>query len=164
MAELDSALNKWIDTVPEYRTPVISSSQSSSADIILGLKVKWDPNREDDVFMNQSCTLYANYYWLQICIHRPFIQPSKANRLPFPSLTICTNAARSATHVMETQFKKNGKPLILNRVRHTLLSLLFFGTLLTSVRIAAVVYLGPHTPLQHVGWKTNGSVQRSSYG
>ena len=68
--------------------------------------------------MNQSCTLYANYYWLQICIHRPFIQPSKANRLPFPSLTICTNAARSATHVMETQFQKNGKSLLLNRVIH----------------------------------------------
>ncbi|PIL33896.1 transcription factor [Ganoderma sinense ZZ0214-1] len=96
VAELDSALNKWIDTVPEH--------------------LKWDPNREDDIFMNQSCTLYANYYWLQICIHRPFIQPSKANRLPFPSLTICTNAARSATHVMETQCQKNGKALILNRL------------------------------------------------
>nr|QDK64611.1 cellulolytic transcriptional activator 2 [Ganoderma lucidum] len=95
VAELDSALNKWIDTVPEH--------------------LKWDPNREDETFMNQSCTLYANYYWLQICIHRPFIQPSKANRLPFPSLTICTNAARSATHVMETQFQKNGKSLLLNR-------------------------------------------------
>ncbi|KAM5543320.1 hypothetical protein V8D89_003194 [Ganoderma adspersum] len=96
VAELDSALNKWIDTVPEH--------------------LKWDPNRENEVFMNQSCTLYATYYWLQICVHRPFISPSKANRLPFPSLTICTNAARSATHVMETQFKKNGKALILNRL------------------------------------------------
>ncbi|KAI1791322.1 fungal-specific transcription factor domain-containing protein [Ganoderma leucocontextum] len=96
VAELDSALNKWIDTVPEH--------------------LKWDPNREDDIFMNQSCTLYANYYWLQICVHRPFIQPGKANRLPFPSLAICTNAARSATHVMETQFKKNKESLILNRL------------------------------------------------
>ncbi|EJF60413.1 hypothetical protein DICSQDRAFT_137505 [Dichomitus squalens LYAD-421 SS1] len=96
VAELDSALNKWLDTVPEH--------------------LKWDPNRQDEFFLNQSCTLYANYYLMQICIHRPFIQPNKSSRLPFPSLTICTNAARSAIHVMDTQFQKSGKPLVLNRL------------------------------------------------
>ena len=125
--------------------------------------MKWDPNREDEVFMNQSCTLYANYYWLQICIHRPFISPSKANRLPFPSLTICTNAARSATHVMETQFKKNGKALILNRVSYMPFSL-SISVGLTRLCIAAVVHGGPRAPVQLVGRKTDRSVQRGGYG
>ena len=115
--------------------------------------------------MNQSCALYANYYWLQICIHRPFIQPSKANRLPFPSLTICTNAARSATHVMETQFQKNGKCLLLNRVMRVPLSSSSFEFIqLTGLWVASVIYLRPRATLQLVGRETNGLVQRSGYG
>ncbi|PPQ77624.1 hypothetical protein CVT25_011235 [Psilocybe cyanescens] len=81
VAELDSALNKWVDSVPDH--------------------LRWDPNREDEKFFNQSVTLYAAYYHIQILIHRPFIpSPSKPSPLSFPSLAICTNAARSCTHVM----------------------------------------------------------------
>lgn len=66
--------------------------------------VRWDPVCENQLFLKQSATLYATYYHLQIFIHRPFI-PSFRNPSPttFPSLAICTNAARSCCHVLEIQ-------------------------------------------------------------
>ncbi|KAF4613756.1 hypothetical protein D9613_007374 [Agrocybe pediades] len=88
VAELDSALNKWVDSVPDH--------------------LRWDPNREDENFFNQSVLLYAAYYHVQILIHRPFIpSPSKPSPLSFPSLAICTNAARSCSHIIDVQRKRN---------------------------------------------------------
>ncbi|KZT39109.1 hypothetical protein SISSUDRAFT_1003901 [Sistotremastrum suecicum HHB10207 ss-3] len=87
VAELDSALNKWIDSVPDH--------------------LKWDPQREDPLFFDQSVSLYATYYHLQILIHRPFIPtPRKPSPLSFPSLAICTNAARSCSHVVDIQRRR----------------------------------------------------------
>ncbi|OCH86476.1 hypothetical protein OBBRIDRAFT_737959 [Obba rivulosa] len=89
VAELDSALNKWIDSVPDH--------------------LRWDPNRENLTFMNQSAHLYATFYQLQISVHRPFIpSPRKPSPLSFPSLAICTNAARSCIHVLDVQHKRAG--------------------------------------------------------
>ncbi|EIW57140.1 uncharacterized protein TRAVEDRAFT_125896 [Trametes versicolor FP-101664 SS1] len=89
VAELDSALNKWIDSVPDH--------------------LRWDPNRENVLFLNQSANLYAHYYQLQIAVHRPFIpSPRKPSPLSFPSLAICTNAARSCIHVLDLQYKRAG--------------------------------------------------------
>ncbi|OSC99411.1 hypothetical protein PYCCODRAFT_1373263 [Trametes coccinea BRFM310] len=101
VAELDSALNRWIDTVPDH--------------------LRWDPHREDVDFLNQSAALYAKYYQLQIVIHRPFlptIRKTETSRLSFPSLAICTNAARSCVHISDVQFKRAGRPLALklNRI------------------------------------------------
>ncbi|KAF8972340.1 fungal-specific transcription factor domain-containing protein [Flammula alnicola] len=91
VAELDSALNKWVDSVPDH--------------------LRWDPNREDDTFFNQSVSLYSAYYHIQILIHRPFIpSPSKPSPLSFPSLAICTNAARSCSHVIDIQRRRNAMP------------------------------------------------------
>ncbi|EDR09003.1 uncharacterized protein LACBIDRAFT_296682 [Laccaria bicolor S238N-H82] len=91
VAELDSALNKWVDSVPNH--------------------LRWDPNREDDRFLKQSIVLYATYYHIQILVHRPFI-PSKnhPSPSPFPSLAICTNAARSCSHVVDILQKRNFIP------------------------------------------------------
>ncbi|CDO71787.1 hypothetical protein BN946_scf184939.g11 [Trametes cinnabarina] len=90
VAELDSALNKWIDSVPDH--------------------LRWDPNRENLLFLNQSANLYAQYYQLQIAVHRPFIpSPRKPSPLSFPSLAICTNAARSCIHVLDVQYKRTGR-------------------------------------------------------
>ncbi|OSC97677.1 hypothetical protein PYCCODRAFT_1376657 [Trametes coccinea BRFM310] len=92
VAELDSALNKWIDSVPDH--------------------LRWDPNRENVLFLNQSANLYAHYYQLQIAVHRPFIpSPRKPSPLSFPSLAICTNAARSCIHVLDVQYKRTGQPM-----------------------------------------------------
>ncbi|KAF9479628.1 hypothetical protein BDN70DRAFT_878593 [Pholiota conissans] len=89
VAELDSALNKWVDSVPDH--------------------LRWDPNRENEPFFAQSVALYAGYYHIQILIHRPFIpSPSKPSPLSFPSLAICTNAARSCCHVIDIQRRRNG--------------------------------------------------------
>lgn len=69
--------------------------------------VRWDPNREDDTFFNQSASLYCFYYHIQILVHRPFIpSPRRPVPLPFPSLAICTNAARSCSHVASIQGRR----------------------------------------------------------
>ncbi|KAJ7587342.1 fungal-specific transcription factor domain-containing protein [Mycena floridula] len=98
VAEIDSALNKWIDSVPDH--------------------LRWDPNRENPIFFDQSVTLYASYYHLQILIHRPFIpSPRKPSPLTFPSLAICTNAARSCSHVIDIQRRRNGVSMPFNLIQ-----------------------------------------------
>ncbi|KAF8492551.1 fungal-specific transcription factor domain-containing protein [Russula emetica] len=90
VAELDSALNEWIDTVPGH--------------------LKWDTtgqNFKDITCFLQSASLYSHYYHLQILVHRPFIpSPRKPSPLSFPSLAICTNAARSCAHVVDLQRRR----------------------------------------------------------
>ena len=82
--------------------------------------MRWDPTRENILFLNQSANLYANYYQLQIAVHRPFIpSPRKPSPLSFPSLAICTNAARSCIHVLDVQAKRSGCPTYFNQVRRT---------------------------------------------
>src|SRR5215471_16130262 len=69
--------------------------------------VRWDPNRENPAFFDQSAMLYATYYYIQILIHRPFIpSPRKPSPLSFPSLAICTNAARSCSHVLDVHHSR----------------------------------------------------------
>ena len=52
------------------------------------------------------------YYHIQILIHRPFIpSPRKPSPLTFPSLAICTNAARSCSHVVDIQRRRGSTPL-----------------------------------------------------
>ncbi|PCH38618.1 hypothetical protein WOLCODRAFT_136368 [Wolfiporia cocos MD-104 SS10] len=87
--ELDSALNRWLDTVPEH--------------------LRWNPSQEDDTFLNQSAHLYITYYQLQIFIHRPYLQsPHRKSSQTFPSLAICTNAARACIHILDHQYKRTG--------------------------------------------------------
>ncbi|KAK0458526.1 fungal-specific transcription factor domain-containing protein [Desarmillaria tabescens] len=89
VSELDSALNKWVDSVPEH--------------------LRWDPHREDELFFNQSVCLYTSYYHLQILVHRPFIpSPRNSSPLQYPSLAICTNAARSLCHLLDVQRRRGG--------------------------------------------------------
>uniref|UniRef100_A0A0W0F039 Zn(2)-C6 fungal-type domain-containing protein n=1 Tax=Moniliophthora roreri TaxID=221103 RepID=A0A0W0F039_MONRR len=96
VTELDSALNQWADSLPEH--------------------LRWDPTREDDVFFNQSVMLYTQYYFVQILVHRPFIPtPNRPSPLSFPSLAICTNAARSCSHVVDVQRKRGGTLLPVNQ-------------------------------------------------
>ncbi|KAK0184621.1 fungal-specific transcription factor domain-containing protein [Armillaria mellea] len=87
VVELDSALNKWVDSIPEH--------------------LRWDPDRADLVHFHQSATLLLLYYHLQMLIHRPFITAPRTD-VGFPSLVICTNAARSCSHIAELQNWRNG--------------------------------------------------------
>lgn len=102
VVELESALNKWADSVPDHRKLFLAVLIHSKHPL-----VRWDPNREDDTFFNQSASLYCFYYHIQILVHRPFIpSPRRPVPLPFPSLAICTNAARSCSHVASIQGRR----------------------------------------------------------
>ncbi|KAF8624184.1 hypothetical protein AX15_006006 [Amanita polypyramis BW_CC] len=87
VAELDSALNEWVDSVPEY--------------------LRWNPNQENIHYFKQSALLHTSYYHLKILVHRPFIpSPGKPSPLPFPSLEICANAARSCINTADVIRKR----------------------------------------------------------
>ncbi|KAF5322742.1 hypothetical protein D9619_002011 [Psilocybe cf. subviscida] len=84
VAELDSSLNKWRDSVPGF--------------------LQWDPEREDSAFFHQSVSIYALFYYVQIQIHRPFLM--KKTPLSLPSLAMCTNAARSCARLLEVSLTR----------------------------------------------------------
>ncbi|KAJ3912857.1 hypothetical protein F5877DRAFT_72044 [Lentinula edodes] len=50
VSELDSALNQWVDNIPDH--------------------LRWDPHMQNLVFFEQSCALYCTYYFVQIHVHR----------------------------------------------------------------------------------------------
>ncbi|KAJ6571027.1 fungal-specific transcription factor domain-containing protein [Mycena vulgaris] len=93
VAELDSALNSWVDSIPSH--------------------LRWDPPRLEDIFFDQSAFLYCTYYQVQMTIHRPFIPMIRTGAsTALPSLAICTNAARSCSHVSDiSRHRKNGTPV-----------------------------------------------------
>ncbi|KAJ7696002.1 fungal-specific transcription factor domain-containing protein [Mycena rosella] len=84
VAELDSAMNNWFNTVPPH--------------------LHWDPDRTPDVFFDQSAVLYTTYHYIQIAIHRQYI--FKATTSASASLSICTSAARSALHIANVWITK----------------------------------------------------------
>ncbi|KAK1227086.1 Gypsy retrotransposon integrase-like protein 1 [Marasmius sp. AFHP31] len=85
----DSSLNQWVDSLPSH--------------------LRWDPGQTNDLLLNQSAHLHSHYYQIQIFVHRPFIAPSKQrSQVAFPSLAICTNAARSCSHVAEVIRQRKG--------------------------------------------------------
>ncbi|KAK6969058.1 fungal-specific transcription factor domain-containing protein [Favolaschia claudopus] len=96
LVDLDSALNNWLDRVPEH--------------------LCWDPAQENQLFFDQSVALYAAYYYTQMLIHRPFIPMlRKSPSTALPSLAICTNAARSCANIVDIQRQRNQtSPAIIN--------------------------------------------------
>lgn len=70
--------------------------------------VRWDPEMRNPTFFHQSVYLHVAYHYIQIQIHRPFL--TKKSALSFPSLAICTNAARSCAHVLEVSLTR-GTPV-----------------------------------------------------
>ncbi|KAJ7772586.1 fungal-specific transcription factor domain-containing protein [Mycena maculata] len=92
VAELDSAMNNWIDSLPDH--------------------LRWDPHREDSTFSQQSASLYVSYYHIQIQIHRPFLpRPGHSSPLSYPSLAVCANSARACAHIMDVQSRRGILPL-----------------------------------------------------
>ncbi|KAJ3822648.1 fungal-specific transcription factor domain-containing protein [Lentinula raphanica] len=87
--ELDSALNQWSSSLPEF--------------------LKWDPSKPDGLFFRQSSALITFFYWTQMQVHGRFLRelPGKDGyTLPTPSspnMTICMNAARCCVRVIEVQ-------------------------------------------------------------
>ncbi|THU84639.1 hypothetical protein K435DRAFT_732999 [Dendrothele bispora CBS 962.96] len=116
LEELDLSLNKWADSVPSH--------------------LKWNIEHQDEKFFVQSAILHSMYYWVQIQIHRRFIpRPGQDSQSAFPSLAICTNAARSCIHVAETYFSQK-----IQDVGHFLLPL--FGA---AMVLTVNLWRGKHT-------------------
>ncbi|KAF7347198.1 Fungal-trans domain-containing protein [Mycena venus] len=112
IVELDSALNRWIDIIPQH--------------------LRWDPHQQNQIFLDQSAVLYSTYYHAQILIHRPFIPAPGKESIPsmtqFPSLAICAAAARSIGHVLDVQARRGR-------------GLLHYPSLMTALFDSAVVLL-----------------------
>ncbi|KAJ7238811.1 hypothetical protein B0H12DRAFT_1237715 [Mycena haematopus] len=74
VAELDSAMNDFVDSIP--------------------LHLRWDPESPPQgTFFDQAATLHVIYNHILIAIHRPYIQ--RATSHGAPSLSICARAARA---------------------------------------------------------------------
>ncbi|KAK7465008.1 Gypsy retrotransposon integrase-like protein 1 [Stygiomarasmius scandens] len=87
LSDLDSALNKWLDSIPEH--------------------LQWNTEHQNDTFFRQSAMLYTLYYWVQIHVHRRFIPRPGESCSEYPCLEICTNAARSCLRVIEASCKRS---------------------------------------------------------
>lgn len=119
--------------------------------------MRWNPSCKNNLFLKQSAALYATYYHLQIFIHRPFI-PSPRNRTPvtFPSLAICTNAARSCCHVLESYSRISHLPLPSLQVRLILVPpSLALKNLIIWMTTVDRVPRSRGTVTQHLEWKTD---------
>lgn len=78
--ELDSAVNKWVDSIPEHlRNP---------------------QDRRNSIFHRQSIVLHAELHALQILMHRPFLAGTD-KQLALTSIAICTNAARACSRLFD---------------------------------------------------------------
>ncbi|KAF7315779.1 Fungal-trans domain-containing protein [Mycena indigotica] len=89
IASIDAAMDEWVDMIPAH--------------------LAWNPNGQNDIFFEQSATLHALYYHIQILIHRPFLRPRSnlvSNSRALRSLAICTNAARSCSHIAEVKTRR----------------------------------------------------------
>ncbi|GAA6024756.1 hypothetical protein JCM10207_008887 [Rhodosporidiobolus poonsookiae] len=82
VCELDSLLNGWLELVPP--------------------ELVWNPAEKDGTMLQRSGWLMCAYYQVQILVHREYISPSRSRALGFPSLAICSNAARSCARVLDT--------------------------------------------------------------
>ncbi|KAF7351484.1 Zn(2)-C6 fungal-type domain-containing protein [Mycena sanguinolenta] len=116
--ELDSALNKWVDGIPEH--------------------LRWDPRRADPVFFNQSVALYTAFYLVQMTAHRLFIPMVRKTPTTLPSLAICTNAARSCSHVVDVWYQ---------RMRHAPAVILLPALTTASLMLLLNVWSGRRTGL-----------------
>ncbi|KAL0063792.1 Gypsy retrotransposon integrase-like protein 1 [Marasmius tenuissimus] len=94
VAELDSALNAWVDSVPVHcEFPSTGGVLFSVLCLIALLIVKWNPSRirysgdshnESNRIFEQSTILYVSYYWAQIIIHKPFLFATSSSVPPPP--------------------------------------------------------------------------------
>ncbi|VDC03048.1 unnamed protein product [Peniophora sp. CBMAI 1063] len=95
VSELDSALNRWVDALPDH--------------------LRWDPDRTNETHFFQTVALHAAYHLVQMTIHRPFIPSSgKESSISYPSLTICANSARACIHVLEAHSRRIPRVMMMN--------------------------------------------------
>ncbi|KAJ7066641.1 fungal-specific transcription factor domain-containing protein [Mycena amicta] len=94
--ELDAALDKWMDRLPEH--------------------LRWNPAQKRSDFFEQSVALHCSYHHMKMIIHRTYIpSPKKIASSPkeeSPALAICLHAAKTCSHIVDVYRKRTGdKPL-----------------------------------------------------
>jgi hypothetical protein len=103
----------------QYPNTVRTSVSARQQNYLPHQPVKWDTtgqNFRDLRWFLQSASLYSRDYHLQILVHRPFIPSSrKPSPLSFPSLAICTNAARSCARGGSAAPPSHNIPLRISR-------------------------------------------------
>ncbi|KAJ7598641.1 fungal-specific transcription factor domain-containing protein [Mycena floridula] len=89
----DSAINQWVEYLPDH--------------------LRWNPDNANSEFLGQALQLHTSLYHLQILVHRPFLpRPGKeASLASLASLAICTNAARSCSHVVDIYYRRTGETM-----------------------------------------------------
>lgn len=90
ISNLDSVLERWIQSIPGH--------------------LRWDPNRKEQPFFNQSGFLYITYQYARILLHRPYIPrtpDSKTTSTLYPSVATCLEAAMSCLDVVNVQKQKD---------------------------------------------------------
>jgi hypothetical protein len=127
VVELDSALNSWADAVPD------------------GLR--WDPTRSDQQLFQQSAVLYAQYYYVQILIHRPFIPtPRNPSTVGLPSLAICSNASRSICNILDASLRRGRQYGLLPG--HILDGSFILPAWIAAIILLVSVYTGKQQPAE----------------
>ncbi|KAJ7598633.1 fungal-specific transcription factor domain-containing protein [Mycena floridula] len=98
LGHLDSAINHWLQSLPDH--------------------LRWNPDHKDPEFFAQSLLLYTSLYHLQILVHRPFLPAPGNEATSSASLAICTNAARSCSHIVDIYYQRTDQimPLMMGNV------------------------------------------------
>ena len=113
--------------------------------------MRWSSGIENDIFSNQSATIYTSYYLALILIYRPFTQaaalfpmpneeaPARPIKdFPFPADSICLSAARSAIRILDEQTQRGMSNIpVLIVVAH-----IAAVTVLMSLRASQLSYSG----------------------
>ncbi|KAI3613791.1 hypothetical protein WG66_013580 [Moniliophthora roreri] len=128
----NAASDQFLDTVPDHRR---SPSQIEESYLNKKFSVKWDPHKTSSLFFKQSVMLYTFHHWVRIQIHRPFIpRPGEPPVLSYPSLTICTDSARTLAQIFEVLDKRAER-------EHELLTCSTIPTLITPLLTAIYILL-----------------------
>lgn len=100
VSEIDSAMNKWIDAIPDHCAWFHAFAHHVLNQFWASVAVRWNPHQQNPTFFNQSATLMCFYYEIQILVHRPFILHAATFPMSRSSLCICTAAARASSHIL----------------------------------------------------------------
>ncbi|KAE9393005.1 hypothetical protein BT96DRAFT_798326, partial [Gymnopus androsaceus JB14] len=84
--ELNSALNKWVDSIPDF--------------------LRWDSHKEDPLFVEESVSLYCTYYWIQVHKYQPQ-ESSQQRGMTYSALAVCVPAACSCKNILNVHSRRS---------------------------------------------------------
>ncbi|KAK0488394.1 fungal-specific transcription factor domain-containing protein, partial [Armillaria luteobubalina] len=83
ISDIDSSMNAWMNSIPDH--------------------LRWDPDRDNKIFLYQSSVLYSTYHMLQIYTHRPFLRSGSSLSTPSP---VSAMAARSCSRILQVHLTR----------------------------------------------------------